>query len=101
MNRIKKAICGGMVGLAGIVGGSGCTTQANAFGQALVQSAIVTGVTSGVDAVVRNEIEGPRGTTIVNNNGYQAQQQQDAQAVQRQNIDCITFKLMDASGKEN
>src|SRR3989338_703509 len=76
MNRIKKAICGGMVGLAGIVGGSGCTTEGNAFGQALVQSAIVTGVTSGVDAAVRNEIEGPRGTTIVNNNGYQAPQEQ-------------------------
>ena len=79
MNTIKQKIGRGLAGLVlasgltGLAAGtSGCTTEGNAFGQGLVQGAIITGVTSGVDAAVRNEIEGPRGTTIVNNNGYQA-----------------------------
>ena len=91
MNTIKQKIGRGLAGLVlasgltGLAAGtSGCTTEGNAFGQGLVQGAIITGV-GGFASGMGNEAGrqaaggGPTGTTIVNNNGYGAPQQQYVQ----------------------
>jgi hypothetical protein len=78
MNAIKKAICGGMIGLAGLVGANGCTAVGEQNGRNFFGGLV--GVAAGT--AVQSSIEGqlnPNQTNVYVNNqipqqGYQTPQ---------------------------
>lgn len=80
MNRIKKTICGGMIGLAGLI--SGCTTTGEAWGRNVAGGLALGAVSTGVNEAITTEIAGPRASTV---NVYQAPQAQ-TQYVQPQQV---------------